>query len=736
MLFSVKMRASQRCGDEYPRHISGAERIVPGERVGETLDDLHYRAFHHDKGTPDDVTMSVHAIPEDEIVHLEAMERVVPSSENLRSAEQIIIDELGGLGIDAPTSAELISALREIREMRGAAVIDIRTLQRRDHYGQRGVRVTALDNDLPPECMRLRGALTKPYYYEALTLATKVASAPGIVAELCISDDPLYTTGYIAHGTRFVRVEHIKESGSPQGGRIFLFDGDDDTLAQMIDYLENTPVIVHNIPRIETLDRSDLTELTRQQLEAAEKLERERQAELSGPSASCCCGIPSLADRAAEALAEWEARGLRRFPLTFDSPQLPVSTISGKATLLFSSSNYLGFGEHPALISAATEAVAQWGTGSGGSRLTTGTLQEHLRCEATVAEFMGYEAAVLFGTGFQANGAVLATLGALFGTPEQPLAIFADSLNHASLIDGIRMATRRSSAGASATLTIYPHGDTTALRQELAASEAKYKLIVSDGVFSMDGDVADLPGMMQAATEFGAWVYIDDAHGVGTVGETGRGLLEWYGDSLDHRPELLLVTASKALGVEGAAVCCSTPVAELLRNRARGYVFSTAAPAGSVAAIRAAIEELEAHPEHTQRLQDNATYLRTKLREAGIPLVQDRHTTPGVIAGEGLAESRDVCPSQGEGESRVGDTAQGEPLIQRECPTPIIPVMVGDEGKAVEIATALSEQGIHAPAIRYPTVKRGEAIIRLTVMATHTYEQIDRLVEALAPHYT
>ncbi|ACR18235.1 6-carboxyhexanoate--CoA ligase [Corynebacterium kroppenstedtii] len=712
MRFSIKMRASARVSsspstsdgssgdhtesrDRADRHISGAERIVSASDIMQTVTELEHRAWTHSNGQPDDVVVSVHRVDEDEITHIPALTRETRHTHTVDDAHRTITEILRDAGIR--TAEHALKALTRIRGMRGAMLLDADTGERRDTKDIRGVRVTALDNDMATGADAAEemssSAATKPYYCEALTLASKVQYHPAVCAELCISDDPDYTTGYVSTSGRYVRIENIKPMGSPQGGRVFLVRGTDDEIADCINYLENTAVIVHGIP------------WPPQDNHSAHRDEPDAFGAI--PATDIATDLTTFAE---QSLTAWENKGLRRYPLEFSSAPMPRTTVAGSDTLLFSSSNYLGLSEHPDVIAAATEALKHYGAGTGGSRLTTGNFTIHTSTERTLAEFTGYDDAVLFGTGYQANGAALATLAT--NIPEAPstapantpgMTIFSDELNHASLIDGIRMATRGNAA-----VRIYPHKDTEHLENALAQCASPRKLIVSDGVFSMNGDIAPLPSIMRLARAHGSWVLIDDAHGTGTLGRTGRGIVEYWSDARrqdagadsspgeelpndsDLQPDLLVVTASKALGSEGAAVCCSTPVAEFLRNRARGYVFSTSSAPASVAATQVAVATILREPERVHRLQDNSLYLRNQLREHGIPLV------------DGTSNS-----------------------------TPIIPIFIGDEADAVRISQGLSDRGFHVPGIRYPTVARGQAILRVTTMATHTRDDLDHLVDAL-----
>jgi len=338
-----------------------------------------------------------------------------------------------------------------------------------------------------------------------------------------------------------------------------------------------------------------------------------------------------------------------------------------REAVLFSSSNYLGLAEHPDIAHAAKEAIDEYGVGSGGSRLTTGSGKLHIEAEAAVASFTGYPDAVLFASGYQAN---ISTLQAL-ASPE--LTIVSDARNHASIIDGCRLAKAN-----GATVVVTPHRDVEAVDKALSTRTTEYALVVTDGLFSMDGVLAPLSDLYKVTDNHGAWLMVDDAHAFGTIGATGRGLPEHFG----IRPDIQLITASKALGAEGAFVAASEPVAQLLRQQARSFVFSTSPTPANCAAIIAGVNLLETNPNLVGGLQDNFSYW---------------HQRRGTLKPEG----------------------------------PIIPIHVGDESVAMEASAALLERGFIVPAIRWPTVPHGAAILRVTLMATHTKTQIDALCNEL-----
>ena len=382
---------------------------------------------------------------------------------------------------------------------------------------------------------------------------------------------------------------------------------------------------------------------------------------------------PSLEQTVQARLQKWDEDGLWRSPSVFASGQTPSATVQPagdhrvREAVLFSSSNYLGLAEHPDIADAAKQAIDEYGVGSGGSRLTTGSGKLHIEAEAAVASFTGYPDAVLFASGYQAN---ISTLQAL-ASPE--LTIVSDARNHASIIDGCRLAKAN-----GATVVVTPHRDVEAVDKALSTRTTEYALVVTDGLFSMDGVLAPLSDLYKVTDNHGAWLMVDDAHAFGTIGATGRGLPEHFG----IRPDIQLITASKALGAEGAFVAASEPVAQLLRQQARSFVFSTSPTPANCAAITAGVNLLGTNPNLVGGLQDNFSYW---------------HQRRGTLKSEG----------------------------------PIIPIHVGDESVAMEASAALLERGFIVPAIRWPTVPHGAAILRVTLMATHTKTQIDALCNEL-----
>jgi glycine C-acetyltransferase/8-amino-7-oxononanoate synthase len=333
--------------------------------------------------------------------------------------------------------------------------------------------------------------------------------------------------------------------------------------------------------------------------------------------------------------------------------------LAGRPVLLLCSNDYLGLAAHPRVREAAAEAALRWGAGAGASRLISGNMEPHHLLEERLAAFKGYEAALLFGSGYLAN---VGAISALAGPGE---VVFSDELNHASIVDGCRLAR--------AETFVYRHGDVEHLAWGLREGEGRGSLIVTDGVFSMDGDVAPLEDLTRLARNHGCRLMVDEAHATGALGPGGRGSVAAAG--LSGEADLVVGTLGKALGSYGAYVCASAELREYLLNTARSFIFSTALPPPALAAALAALELLEAEPELVQRLNANAAALREGL------------------AAEGLAA--------GGGESQI------------------VPLEVGDAAATMELCERLLERGVFAQGIRPPTVPEGSSRLRFSVMATH-----------------
>ena len=371
-------------------------------------------------------------------------------------------------------------------------------------------------------------------------------------------------------------------------------------------------------------------------------------------------------------LDELRELGLYRRTRVVSGPQGPRVVLDGRSVLLLCSNNYLGLADHPRVREAAADAAMRWGAGAGASRLVSGTMTIHRRLEERLADFKGTEAAVLFGSGYLAN---LGVIGALAG--ERDGLVLSDELNHASIVDGCRLARAQTA--------VYRHNDVEHLGALLRAEAGRPAVIVTDSVFSMDGDVAPLAELVDAARAHGAALVVDEAHGSGCCGPGGRGAVAEAG--LEGQVDVVVGTLGKALGSYGAYAACSATTARWLVNRARSLIFSTAPPPPAVAAALAALDVLEAEPERVRRLRDNADALRTELAREGF--------------------------------DTAGSTTQ------------IVPLVVGEASTAMAMCEAALERGVFAQAIRPPTVPAGTSRLRLAVMATHTRDELRAAAGAL-----
>jgi 8-amino-7-oxononanoate synthase len=366
----------------------------------------------------------------------------------------------------------------------------------------------------------------------------------------------------------------------------------------------------------------------------------------------------------AERLSELRERGLYRRLRLIEGPQGPTVTLDGRQVLLLCSNNYLGLADHAAVREAAAEAALRWGAGSGASRLISGNMEPHLQLEQRLAAFKGYERALLFGSGYLANSGVIA---ALAGRGE---VVFSDELNHASIVDGCRLSR--------AETFVYRHADVEHLAWGLRQAGGRASLIVTDGVFSMDGDIAPLPQLLELARRHGARLMVDEAHATGAVGRGGRGSVSAAG--LSGEVDVVVGTLGKALGSYGAYVCAEAELVDFLVNRARSFIFSTAPPPSSAAAAMAALAVLEAEPELVERLQGNAKILRRSLAAEGLD--------PGA------------------------STSQ------------VVPVHVGEAESTMALCELALEKGVFAQGIRPPTVPECSCRLRLTAMASHRREDL------------
>ena len=371
-------------------------------------------------------------------------------------------------------------------------------------------------------------------------------------------------------------------------------------------------------------------------------------------------------------LEELRQLGLHRRLRLVETPQGAHVTLDGRRVLLLCSNDYLGLAGHPAVREAAAEAALSWGAGAGASRLVAGNMPPHGELERRLAAFKGTGSALLLGSGYLANVGVVSALA------REGEVVFSDALNHASIVDGCRLSR--------AETFVYRHGDVEHLAWGLREAGSRAALIVTDGVFSMDGDVAPLADIHALARRHGARLVVDEAHGTGAVGPGGRGAVAAAG--LEGEVDVIVGTLGKALGSYGAFVCCDSTTADYLVNTMRPLIFSTALPPSVPAAACAALDVLASEPERPRRLQANATRLRTELAARGVAV--------------GASE------------------------------TQIIPLLVGDAKATMRACERALEQGVFAQGIRPPTVAPGTSRLRLTVMATHRDADLRQAADVLA----
>jgi 8-amino-7-oxononanoate synthase len=372
-------------------------------------------------------------------------------------------------------------------------------------------------------------------------------------------------------------------------------------------------------------------------------------------------------------LAQLKASGLLRTLNRIDSACGPRVMIGDRQVIALCSNDYLGLASHPVLNDAVCTAMKHYGFGSGASRLVSGNVALHEDLEHRIARFKGTEAALLFNSGYAANTGVIPVLAG------EGDAIFSDRLNHASIVDGCRLSKAKT--------FVYRHSDMDHLETLLQkACSANRKLIVTDGVFSMDGDLALLPELVSLSDKYDALLMVDDAHGTGVLGDHGKGIAEHFG--LENRIPIHMGTLGKALGSFGAYVAGDRGLIQYLSNTARSFMFSTALPPAACAASIAALDILEQEPERRERLRNNRDRLASGLASLGISM---------------------------------GNSV-----------TPILPIIIGDADQALKAAARLREEGVYAPAIRPPTVPANTSRIRTTVMATHNDTDIDFAIKVFA----
>ena len=370
---------------------------------------------------------------------------------------------------------------------------------------------------------------------------------------------------------------------------------------------------------------------------------------------------------------ELRQKGLYPYYRAISSSQDPVVTINGQKVVMLGSNNYLGLTSHPRVKQASIEAVERYGTGCAGSRLLNGTLDIHVELEERIADFMQAEAVLTFSTGFQVN---LGVLSCLLGRHD---VAFLDRMDHASIIDGVRLGFGKSFK--------YKHNDMADLEGKLRRTQDdRGKLIVVDGVFSMEGDLADLPAIADLKNQYGARLLVDDAHAIGVFGENGRGTAEHFG--IEHEVDLTMGTFSKSLATVGGFITSSRDVVDYLRHRARTGIFSAAMPPATAAAAIAAIDIVQAEPERRKQLWEATHYMKQELDSLGF------------------------------------DTGASA--------SPVIPIAVGEDMTSYAMSTRLLEEGVFVNPVVSPAVPPGQAMIRTSYMATHERDHLDRALESIA----
>jgi glycine C-acetyltransferase len=379
-----------------------------------------------------------------------------------------------------------------------------------------------------------------------------------------------------------------------------------------------------------------------------------------------------------DAIHDLERKGTHFRLRVLDDEQAPVCTFDGRKVINLASNNYLGLCTHPKLREAAMEATRKYGVGSGAVRTIAGTMKIHMELEEKIARFKNVEACVVFQSGFAANAG---TVSAVLGKEDW---IVSDELNHASIIDGARLSR--------ATIKVFRHKDVAHAEELLGeiADKPGHKLLITDGVFSMDGDIAPLPQLCDLAEKYGAIMMVDDAHSSGVLGRNGRGTIDHY--NVHGRVDIQVGTLSKAIGALGGYVCGSHDLIDYLYHRARPFLFSTSHPPSVAATCIAAFDVLEQEPERIEKLWENTRYFKKELGGLGFNI-------------GGL------------------NTPASE--------TPITPIIIGDGKRTMDFSRAIFDEGVMGTGIAFPTVPEGKARVRTIVTATHTGDQLDRALEVL-----
>lgn len=623
MLYSIKMRASKN-DKQKEVHISGAEKIISEKEINNVANLLIKRAVSHPKGKADFINIKIKNINEENIITLDALKVTTIKTATPENGKEKIIEILNNLGIS--NGINILELLKNSFSLRGAMIIDVNKLERLDKNIQRGVRATNMD------CINSHYSFShnKNHYNEAIVLATKVINAPGIIAEICISDDPDYTTGYIASKKfGYIRITNIKELGSENGGRIFLYNGKKDDIDKTIEYLENQHVMVQNIENLNTNETNNKWENINTELKILKE------------------------------------KSIYRTLRAIDTLQTHHNYVD------FSSNDYLGQSNNPEIKKFIKEVIDKFPIGSGGSRLLSGNFSLHQELENQIAEFKNTENALLFNSGYIANLTTISTIC------NKESVIFSDELNHASIIDGCRLS--------GAKIIIYRHNDMIDLDKKARMYQGYSGIIISDAVFSMTGDICNLPEIINIAEKYNFISMIDEAHSVGVIGDTGKGIVEYYG--LTKKPDILIGTLSKSIGSEGGYIAGNRNLIEYLKNKGRGFIFTTSLSPMVIGASIKSIEIINRNKDLINQLKSNISLFCNTMSKNGIPTNSN---------------------------------------------SAIIPITIGNEKKAIKISNILYENSYIIPAIRYPTVKYDEAILRISITALHKKEDIIDVVNKIS----
>jgi|GEM_PF-252250 8-amino-7-oxononanoate synthase len=511
--------------------------------------------------------------------------------------------------------------------------------------------------------------------------------APLPIAESLEFGSHLLHSGLVSWRQLKTAIEQLQQRPFLHLGEMLCLMGmlDEDTVARSLDAYNRAPHLGHLLMARGSLSLDQLVEaltiqahghaplgeilVTQGFLEPEElrmALEEQQAAPASGDVFAKVSECPQI-----EHFLEARRQGDYPFFTPLEASESPRTRVDGKSVILLASNSYLGLSDDPEVKEAAIAAIRQYGVGTSGSPMLNGTMDLHVDLERALADFMGFEACALFSTGFQTN---IGLLSALAGRSD---VVLVDSLAHASLHDGARLSY--------AQVKRFRHNDLDHLEAQLKEAGPRGKLIVVDGVYSMDGDLADLPGIARLAKLHGARILLDDAHGFGVLGRHGRGTAEYFG--LLAEVDVIMLTFSKSLGCIGGCVLAAHPVIDYLKHRSRPFIFSATMPPGTAAAAHAALRRIQTDPSLRLRLESNVKYMRRKLFELGFDL--------------------------------------------GETPSHILPVRIGPEATTVRVGRELLDEGVLVGTVVSPGVPLGQARLRLSLMASHSLSELTLALEAL-----